>query len=113
MLIEKEKREEGSGNATRVGKRQWRTVSSQLVSSNMYSVLCPEKLGNKVSCQSNTEKVKDVLYTLWLLREVWIKVGLEKLENHEGVVVKALFVVRTSSRKKVPHVFQTPKYTTE
>ena len=90
MLIEKEKREEGSGNATRVGKRQWRTVSSQLVSSNMYSVLCPEKLGNKVSCQSNTEKVKDVLYTLWLLREVWIKVGLEKLENHEGVVVKAL-----------------------
>jgi len=89
-LIEKEKREEGSGNATRVGKRQWRTVSSQLVSSNMYSVLCPEKLGNKVSCQSNTEKVKDVLYTLWLLREVWIKVGLEKLENHEGVVVKAL-----------------------
>ena len=24
------------------------------------------------------------------LREVWMKIGLEKLENHEGVVVKAL-----------------------
>ena len=28
--------------------------------------------------------------TLWPLREVWLKVGLEKLENHEGVAVKAL-----------------------
>ena len=28
--------------------------------------------------------------TLWLLREVWMKVGLEKLENHKGVAVKAL-----------------------
>ena len=29
-------------------------------------------------------------HTLWLLREVWMKVGLEKLESHEGVAVKAL-----------------------
>ena len=29
-------------------------------------------------------------HTLWLLREVWMKVGLEKLENHEGIAVKAL-----------------------
>ena len=29
-------------------------------------------------------------YTLWPLREVWIKVGLEKLENHKGIAVKAL-----------------------
>ena len=28
--------------------------------------------------------------SLQLLREVWIKVGLEKLENYEGVAVKAL-----------------------
>ena len=28
--------------------------------------------------------------TLQLLREVWIKVGLEKLENHEEVAVRAL-----------------------
>jgi len=27
---------------------------------------------------------------LWLLWEVWMKVGLEKLENHEGITVKAL-----------------------
>jgi len=31
-----------------------------------------------------------VQYTLWPLREVWIKVGLEKLENHKGIAVKAL-----------------------
>ena len=50
----------------------------------------PEKLENKVSCQSNTERVRDVQCTLWPLREVWMKIGLEKLENYEGVVVKVL-----------------------
>ena len=60
LLAKKEKREENSGNTTRVSKRQYRTVSSQLVSSNIYSVLCPEKLGNKISCQSNTERIRDV-----------------------------------------------------
>ena len=29
-------------------------------------------------------------HTLWLLREVWMKVGLEKIKNHKGVAVKAL-----------------------
>jgi len=29
-------------------------------------------------------------HTLRLLREVWIEVGLEKLESHEGIAVKAL-----------------------
>ena len=47
-------------------------------------------LGNKVFCQSNTKGVRDIQYILWLLKEVWIKVGLEKLENYEGVVVKVL-----------------------
>jgi len=28
--------------------------------------------------------------TLWLLREVWMKVGLEKLENHKGIAVRVL-----------------------
>jgi len=65
-------------------------VSSQLASSNIYSVLYPEKLENKVSCQSNTKKVRDMQHTLWLLREVWMKVGLEKIKNHKGVAVKAL-----------------------
>ena len=56
----------------------------------MYSVLCPEKLGNKLNFTSNTERVRDVWHTLQLLREVWMKVGLEKLESYEGIAVKAL-----------------------
>ena len=91
----KEKRE-NSGNTTRVSKRQWRIVSSQLAFSNMYSVLCLEKLGNKVFCQNNTEGVRDVQYTLQLLRKVWMKVGLEKIENHEEIVVKVLLDSRVT-----------------
>jgi len=52
--------------------------------------LHPEKLENKVSCQSNTEEVRDVWHTLQPLREVWMKEGLEKLENYEGIAVKVL-----------------------
>jgi len=52
--------------------------------------LCPEKLGNKLNFAKNTERVRDVQRTLRLLREVWMKVGLEKLESHKGVAVKAL-----------------------
>jgi len=52
--------------------------------------LYPEKLENKFNCTNTTERVRDVQCTLWLLREVWIKVGLEKLENHKGVAVRAL-----------------------
>ena len=59
--------EEGSRNTTRVSKRQWRTVSSQLASSNLYSVLCPEKLGNKLNSSNTTERVRDVWHTLWPL----------------------------------------------
>jgi len=81
---------EGSRNAVGVSKRQWRTVSSQLASSNLYSVLCPEKLGNKSNFTNTTKRVRDVQHMLQPLREVWLKVGLEKLENHEGVAVKAL-----------------------
>jgi len=50
--------------------------------------LCPEKLGNKSNFTNTTERVRDVQRTLWLLREIWLKVGLEKLENHEGVAIK-------------------------
>jgi len=49
-----------------------------------------EKLGNKLNFAKNTKRVRDVRCTLQLLREVWMKVGLEKLESHEGVAVKAL-----------------------
>ena len=50
----------GSRNTARVGKRQWRTVSSRLASNNLYSVLCPEKLGNKLNFSNTTERVRDV-----------------------------------------------------
>ena len=56
----------------------------------MYSVLCPEKLGNKLNFTNTTERVREVQCILWPLKEVWMKVELEKLESHEGVVVKAL-----------------------
>jgi len=56
----------------------------------MYSVLCLEKLGNKLMSTNTTERVRDIRHILRLLREVWLKVGLEKLESHEGVAVKAL-----------------------
>ena len=90
LLAKEEKRGKNSRNTTRVDKRQWRTVSFQLAFSNIYSVLHPEKLGNKVSCQSNTEEVRNVQCTLQPLRKVWMKVELEKMENHKGVAVKAL-----------------------
>jgi len=61
---------EGSRNAARVGKRQWRTVSSWLASNNLYSVLHPEKLGNKLNFSNTTERVRDVQHTLQPLQEV-------------------------------------------
>jgi len=65
-------------------------VSSWLASNNLYSILCPEKLGNKINFSNTTERARDVQYSLRPLREVWMKVGLEKIESHEGVAVKAL-----------------------
>jgi len=67
-----------------------------------------EKLGNKLNSTNTTERVRDVWCTLQLLREVWIKVGLEKLESHEEVAVKALldsgatglFIDTTFAREK-------------
>ena len=85
-----------SRNATGVGKRKWRTVSSWLAFNNVYSVLHPEKLDNKLNFINTTERVRDIWHTLWLLREVWLKIGLEKLENYEGVVVKALLDSRVT-----------------
>jgi len=88
--------EEGSRNTTGVGKRQWRTVSSQLAFNNLYSVLCLEKLDNKSNFTNTTERVRNVWHTLWPLREIWLKIGLEKLENYEGVAVKVLLDSRTT-----------------
>jgi len=52
--------------------------------------LCLEKLDNKSNFTNTTERVRNIQHTLQPLREVWIRVGLEKLENHEGVAVRAL-----------------------
>ena len=65
-------------------------MSSWLASNNVYSVLRPEKLGNKRNSTNTTERVRDVRRIIQPLREVWLKVGLEKLESHEGVAVRAL-----------------------
>ena len=70
--------------------------------------MCPEKLGNKSNFINITERVRDVWCILQPLREVWMKVGLEKLENHEGVVVRVLldsramglFIDTTFAREK-------------
>ena len=96
LLAKEEKRGKNSRNTTRVGKRQWRTVSFQLAFSNIYSVLHPEKLGNKVSCQSNTEEIRNVQCTLQPLRKVWMKVELENLESYKGIVVKVLLDSRAT-----------------
>ena len=80
----------GSGNAAGVSKRKWRIVSSWLASNNVYNVLLPEKLDNKLNFINTTERVRDIQCTLQPLREVWLKAGLEKLENYKGVAVKVL-----------------------
>jgi len=71
--------------------------------------LHPEKLGNKSKFANTTERVRDVRCMLQPLREVWIRVGLEKLESHERIAVKALldsgatglFMNTTFAREKV------------
>jgi len=45
---------------------------------------------NKGLSSDNTEGVRDLRRTLRPLKEVWMKVGLEKIDNHKGVLVKAL-----------------------
>jgi len=49
-----------------------------------------EKLGNKSKFTNTTERVRDIQRTLQPLREVWMRVELEKLESHKGIAVKAL-----------------------
>ena len=70
-------------------KREWRTVGSHLPSNNKYSALS-SKVMNKGLADKNTEGTRDLRRTIRPLREVWMQVGLEKVENHEGVSVKAL-----------------------
>ena len=125
-------------------------------------VVCPKQgkvqqgstqTGVPKSVVKGKDKQRNIRKMFKMLREVWLNIGVEKVDMHEGVIVKALLdsgviemfmnkkmvakhrfrlqklerpvvvrnidrtnnsgVVRTSSRKKVPHAFQTPKYTTE
>jgi len=69
-------------------KREWRTVGSHLSSYNKYNALS-NRVMNK-GLVNNTEGVRDLRCTLQPLKEVWMQVGLEKIDNHEGVSVKAL-----------------------
>jgi len=43
-----------------------------------------------------TKRVRDVWHILQLLREVWMKLGLKKLESHEGITVKTLLNSRVT-----------------
>jgi len=45
---------------------------------------------NKGLASDNTEGVRDLRRTLRPLKEVWMQVGLERIDNHEGMSVKAL-----------------------
>ena len=66
-------------------KRSGRPVSPQPASHNKYSVLYGQ---NKMDSDCSTER--EVRRTFKPLREVWLNVGLEKVDIHEGVSVKAL-----------------------
>ena len=66
-------------------KRSGRPVSPQLASYNRYSVLNGQ---NKINFDHHTER--EVRRTLKPLKEVWLNVGLEKMDTHEGVSVRVL-----------------------
>ena len=60
--------------------------------------LCVEKERKIASIKEELKRLKakvaagerDIRRMLKPLREVWLEVGIEKLDNHEGVTVKAL-----------------------
>jgi len=83
-----EDQDTGVGKAGRGVKRKRRAVGSCLPSSNKYSILSTRNMN--CGLKDNTEGAREVRCTLRPLREVWMKVGLEKLDTHEGITVKAL-----------------------
>ena len=60
--------------------------------------MCVDRERKIVSIEEEIKKLKtkvaaeerDIRRTLKPLREVWLEVGIEKLDNHKGVTVKAL-----------------------
>jgi len=51
---------------------------------------------NKELELNNTERVRDLRQMLQPLKEVWINIGLERVDNHEGILVKALLDSRAT-----------------
>ena len=101
------------GNATQiqcVGCRKIDAVPGRLSMKeirHMKCVQCVEKEERKtaevvqpreIKAQSKEKaKVKrDVRRTVKMIMEVWIKIGIEKLDSHEGVTVKALLDSRAT-----------------
>jgi len=70
-------------------KREWRTIGSHLPSYNKYSALS-SRIMNKGLASDNTERTRDLRHTIRPLKEVWMQVGLRKVDSHKGVLVKAL-----------------------
>jgi len=66
-------------------KRSGRPVNPWPVSQNKYSVLYKQ---NNMDIDYYTER--EVKRTLKPLREVWLDIGLEKVNTHQGVSVRAL-----------------------
>jgi len=66
-------------------KRSGRPVSPQPASQNKYSALYGQ---NKMDSDCYTER--EVRWILKPLREVWLNIGLERVDTYEGVLVKAL-----------------------
>ena len=77
------------GRKGRGVKREWRSVGSHLPSYNKYSALL-NRVMNKGLVFDNTKGVRDLSCMLWSLKEIWMQVGIEKVDNHKGVSVKAL-----------------------
>jgi len=72
-------------------KRSGRPASPWPASQNRYSVLYRQ---NKTNLDHHTER--EVRQTLKLLREVWLNVGLERIDTHKGVSVKVLLDSRAT-----------------
>ena len=66
-------------------KRSGRLVSPWLASQNKYSILYKQ---NNMDIDYYTKR--KVRWTLKLLREVWLDIGLEKVDTHQGVSVRTL-----------------------
>ena len=47
--------------------------------------------GEPESTAREGDSRKEIRRTFKMLREVWLNIGVEKIDTHEGVIIKALF----------------------